>query len=549
VIGPDLDLYSFRALWRHYRQCRRNKRNTINALAFEVNAEANLLALQEELRAHTYKPGRSICFITDGPKPREVFAADFRDRVVHHLLVSHQERVFEPIFIHDSYACRKDKGTLAASDRLMTFLRRVTTNGKRAAWALKLDVASFFPSIDKAVLCAILTRKIKHPELVWLTRTLLFHDPTTNYRFQSRRSYVGGPKDPNYPIPAHKSLFGKNNEQGLPIGNLTSQFWGNVYMNELDQFIKRELKCHYYLRYVDDMVLLATNGDVLAEWCEAIQQFLREQLKLSLRPEMLTPVLVRRGIEFVGWKTWWNHRLPRRRTVGNLKTKLDRFERAAVRTVLGGLAQRIDLRRQDEDGSAGKLYSMLASYAGHLKHGAALRAWERIWAKRAWLGALLEQRGWSFAERWSRRGMNRARSFRSQYWPLACHAGNDSLVFCQVGRFVEFYGPQRLLAARALGLRSVALPRAGYAFTAGFPTRLSGLYVAEAIRRGMIVVEVRQISVPLRYGCAPRLPCAVSMPILEQRPDSQTPKFSSPAMPRPLSEGQRILARRRPMTV
>jgi RNA-directed DNA polymerase len=98
--GPDL--YSFRALWRHYRQCRRNKRNTINALAFEANAEASLLALQEELRDHSYKPGRSVCFITDGPKPREVFAADFRDRVVHHLLVSHQERVFEPIFIHDS---------------------------------------------------------------------------------------------------------------------------------------------------------------------------------------------------------------------------------------------------------------------------------------------------------------------------------------------------------------------------------------------------------------------------------------------------------------
>ena len=181
--GPDL--YSFEKLWRHYRQCRRNKRNTANALAFELNAEENLLALQEELRTHTYQPGRSICFITDGPKPREVFAADFRDRVVHHLLVSHQERVFEPIFIHDSYACRKGKGTLAASDRLMTFLRRVTANGKRPAWALKLDVASFFPSIHKGTLFTILTRKIKHPELVWLTQTILFHDPTMNYYFRS----------------------------------------------------------------------------------------------------------------------------------------------------------------------------------------------------------------------------------------------------------------------------------------------------------------------------------------------------------------------------
>lgn len=97
-------------MWRHYRNCRRNKRNTFNALVFEVDAEAQLLALQEELRTHTYRPGRAICFITDGPKPREVFAADFRDRVVHHLLVACHERVLEPISIHDSYACRKGKG-------------------------------------------------------------------------------------------------------------------------------------------------------------------------------------------------------------------------------------------------------------------------------------------------------------------------------------------------------------------------------------------------------------------------------------------------------
>jgi len=144
VTGPDL--YSFRALWRRYRVCRRNKRNTDNALAFEIDAEAKLLALGQELRTHAYRPGRSICFITDGPKPREVFTADFRDRVVHHLLVSELEKLYEPRFIHDSYACRTGKGTLAASDRLMVFLRRATANGRRPAWALKLDVASFFPS-------------------------------------------------------------------------------------------------------------------------------------------------------------------------------------------------------------------------------------------------------------------------------------------------------------------------------------------------------------------------------------------------------------------
>jgi RNA-directed DNA polymerase len=170
------DLYSFANLWRQYRVCRRNKRNTINQLRFEIDAEAKLLDLQRELREHTYRPGRSICFVTGGPKRREVFAADFRDRIVHHVLVSRTEPVFERRFIHDSYACRPAKGVLAASDRLMEFLRRITANGKRPAWTLKLDIASFFCSIDKEILDAIITRPVRDPELRWLTRVILFHD-------------------------------------------------------------------------------------------------------------------------------------------------------------------------------------------------------------------------------------------------------------------------------------------------------------------------------------------------------------------------------------
>lgn len=346
MICPDL--YAFQSLWRHYRRCRRNKRNTLNALAFEIDAESNLLGLQQELRTHAYRPGRSICFLTDGPKPREVFAADFRDRIVHHLLVSHQERIFEPMFIHDSYACRKGKGALAASDRLMTFLRQATANGRRPAWALKLDVASFFPSVDKSVLNTIPMRHIGHPELRWLTRTVLFHDPTTDYRFRSRACGVPGPGSRRYSVPAHKSLFGKRNEYGLPIGNLTSQFWGNVYLDPLDHFVKRTLKCRYYLRYVDDMVLLAPERAILVRWCAAIEQFLRERLHLALRPDMLAPFRVRRDIDFVGWTTWWNRRLPRRRTVGTLRTRtrLAAFEHTAVRPMWGGAARCIDLRRQ-----------------------------------------------------------------------------------------------------------------------------------------------------------------------------------------------------------
>lgn len=359
---------------------------------------------------------------------------------------------------------------------------------------------------------AILTRKIEHPELVWLTRTVLFHDPTTDYYFRSRLRNAPGPDSPHYPIPPHKSLFRASNQRGLPIGNLTSQFWGNVYLNELDQFIKRRLKCRYYLRYVDDMVLLAEDGGTLAAWCEAIERFLSEELKLSLRPEMTMPFPTRRGIDFVGWRTWWNHRLPRRRTLANLENKLDGFERTAFQKTLGGMAQRVDLRRREADGTTGRLCSMLASYGGHLKHGAALKAWEEIWKRRRWLAALLERRKWSFDERWSSRRLLRARNFHSRYWRLTCSAGEHSLVFFQVGRFIEFYGPQRLLATRLLGLRPAAIHRGRFALVAGFPAHLPEVYFRRAIGQGVGVVALRRITEQVGCVSARLLPCALLIP-------------------------------------
>lgn len=294
---PCDDPYAFATLFRSYRECRRNKRNTLNALAFELDAEANLLRLQAELREHRYRPGRSICFVTDGPKPREVFAADFRDRIVHHLLVSRQLPIIEPRFIHDSFACRAGKGTLAASDRLTTFLRRASANGRRPAWALKLDVASFFASIDKQTLFGILARHVADPEVRWLTRVVLFHDPTQDYVFRSRRRGEPPPGSPGYPVAARKSLFGTDNRRGLPIGNLTSQVWANVYLDVLDQFVKRVLRCRWYVRYVERYG----------------PQRLRAAARLHLRPLRL-----RRGrwilaVGFPCWRIeWFTRRVLRR---------------------------------------------------------------------------------------------------------------------------------------------------------------------------------------------------------------------------------------------
>ena len=165
-----------------------------------------------------------------------------------------------------------------------------------------------------------------------------FHHSATGHRYRSPAAIAlregarrGRPGTAGYPVPAQKSLFGKQNERGLPIGNLTSQFWANVYLNELDQFVKRRLGCRYYVRYVDDMVLLSTDPRELEHMRGEIRAFLRGELRLELRVGDEDPRPVSKGIDFVGWKTWWNRRLTRRCTLGNFRPRLEAFERARVR--------------------------------------------------------------------------------------------------------------------------------------------------------------------------------------------------------------------------
>jgi retron-type reverse transcriptase len=524
----EQNLYSFQNLWREYRVCRRNKRNTLNQLRFEIDLEANLLALQGELRDHTYRPGSSICFVTDGPKPREVFAADFRDRIVHHVLISQLEPVFEPCFISDSYACRTGKGVLAASNRLMQFLRQVSANGRGPAWTLKLDVASFFSSIHKQTLYRIIARHVHDPEVLWLSSTVLFHDPTSDYRFKRGPRHTPPPGSPHYPVPEQKSLFTKDNERGLPIGNLTSQFWANVYLNELDQFVKRTLQCRQYVRYVDDLVLLHTDVDVLRQWREAIAAFLAERLHLRLREHDAEPQPASRGVDFVGWRSFWNHRRPRGRTLANCEARLSRFVRRELQPVWCGAAQRLDVDRRPA--ALPQLRATLASYSGHLRHGAAHQRWLALWERHGWLRAFFahaEHDPWRVQTRWPERRLGGPR-FSSQYSRLIRHAGHDALVFCQVGRFVEFYGPQRLLASRAFRLVRVAIARGGYGFSVGFPLRLRGTYIARAVRAGYSIVEVREVE-RLHHTCATRQVVAVWIPALwnkRQGPAASRPELS-----------------------
>jgi len=312
------DIFSFANIYRCYLACRRNKRNTVNALRFEINAEENILKLERELRNRTYSPARSILFAATKPKLREIFAADFRDRVVHHILVDRLERIWEPVFIHDSYACRKGKGTHAAVMRLQSFLQKVSRNGRARAYYLQLDIKDFFTSIDKGILFKALQKKIPDKEALWLTEKTVFWDCTRSFISKDKKGILKN-------IPPHKSIFGKDNKQGLPIGNLTSQFFANVYLNELDQFVKHVLKARYYLRYVDDFVLLSEDEETLRLWRGEIEAFLAEKLLLRLHPKRRKLLPISNGIDFLGYIIRRDYILVRRRVINNLKARLRGF--------------------------------------------------------------------------------------------------------------------------------------------------------------------------------------------------------------------------------
>ena len=285
------DFY-FSQLVQAYVDCRRGKRNAISALAFEINLERNLCRLADDLRSGSYTPGTSICFDVHRPKPREVWAADFRDRIVHHLLYNHVGPDIEAQFISDSCACIKTRGTLYAANRLERKIRSVTQNWSQPAHYLKLDLANFFVSIDKHVLQTQLSSLISAPWWRDLALQVLWHDPRLDYR----RHALPGATDL---VPPHKRLTNQPAHLGLPIGNLSSQFFANVYLDALDQFVKHQVRARHYIRYVDDFILLHHSPQWLNAAKQQIEAFLPQLgVRLNDRKTILQPV--DRGVDFVG---------------------------------------------------------------------------------------------------------------------------------------------------------------------------------------------------------------------------------------------------------
>ncbi|MEW5869483.1 MAG: reverse transcriptase domain-containing protein [Chloroflexota bacterium] len=290
-------LYSWDNLLLAFHKAGRGKRGQPNVAAFEHRLEDNLFALQDELLAFTYRPGPYDHFYVHEPKRRLISAAPFRDRVVHHALCSQIEPLFERSFIADSYANRLGKGTHRALDRAQGFARRY-------AYVLQCDVVQFFPSIDLEILYGLLSRKLDDPGVLWLVQRIL----------EGGANLPAGETSPVY-FPGD-DLFAALRPTGLPIGNLTSQFWANVYLNPLDHFIKRELRCEgrspAYLRFVDDILLFGNSKAWLWACKQAIQERLA-RLRLVIHPGA-QPRPVGQGFPFLGFVVYpWRRRLKRRK--------------------------------------------------------------------------------------------------------------------------------------------------------------------------------------------------------------------------------------------
>src|SRR6185312_2092301 len=242
-----------RALYDAWRAARRHKKPSENQLAFELHWKDQLLELQQQLNDGTWKPQPTTCFIAQRPKAREIHAPDFADRVVHHWLVPQLEAICEPAFVADSYSNRRGKGTHKAVGRLRQFVRQVHS-GQGGGWYLQLDVANFFPSIHRPTLWTMLKARLTRaglPAIALQTTHALLRQSVQAQGIHYRCTAAERAR-----VPLHKRLENVPAGRGLPIGNLSSQFFANVYLDALDQFVKHQLKAKRYLRYVDDFVLV-----------------------------------------------------------------------------------------------------------------------------------------------------------------------------------------------------------------------------------------------------------------------------------------------------
>lgn len=289
-------------LFQAYYDARKHKRNSLNVLRFEANLETNLFKLYEEIINGQYQPGKSICFVVKKPVLREVFAADFRDRIIHHLIFNYINPIVERQFILDSYSCRTGKGVAFGIKRLNHFIRSCSKNYSRDCYILKLDIKGYFMAMDRQILYQEVKQRLVGKKQVLqfnlnlvlsLIQKVIFNDPT-------KKCIIKGSQCDWQDLPKSKSLFWAGLNKGFPIGNLTSQLFGNIYLNDFDHFVKYQLGFQYYGRYVDDLILVHQDKKYLKKTITLIRYYLKNNLGLKLHDKKIYLQPYQKGIKFLG---------------------------------------------------------------------------------------------------------------------------------------------------------------------------------------------------------------------------------------------------------
>ena len=284
------NLFDIDNLYLAYKKAKKGKSNKDYVKEFQKDLMNNLAKLRLELFFKTYKPKPLKTFIIRDPKTRKISKSDFRDRVVHHALINILEPIFDRTFIYDSYANRIGKGTLKAIKRLKLFVRKITKNNTRKAYCLKADIKHYFETVNHEILINIIRKRIKDENIINLIKLIL-----ENYQ---------------------------QKDTGMPLGNLTSQFFANVYLNGLDQFIKNKLRVKYYIRYVDDFIILHEDKNILDSYKNKINIFLKNDLKIELHNGKSKIFDIGKGIPFLGFRHFYYHSIPRKNKRKPLNNKI-----------------------------------------------------------------------------------------------------------------------------------------------------------------------------------------------------------------------------------
>jgi retron-type reverse transcriptase len=324
------------ALFRAWDVFKSDKRNKLDVMDFELHLEKNIFDLYRDLKNGIYKHGHYKGFWIHDPKLRHIHKATVRDRVLHHAIFNVLNPIFEPTFIPNSFSCRVGKGTHKGMAKVAEMLRTVSKNNTRQCYALKCDIRKFFDSVDHDILIGILSKRIKDEKVMNLLQEII-------------ESFVA----------SRPSLFER---RGIPIGNLTSQIFANIYMNEFDQFVKHNLKIKHYVRYTDDFIIVSTDRKYLENLINPIQDFLKTKLCLELHPKKVHIIKHIRGVDFLGYVILPEHIKLRKKT----KRKIPKKIQEMVKRYKQGRVTELTL------------YSSLQSYLGVLSHANAYKLGQEI---------------------------------------------------------------------------------------------------------------------------------------------------------------------------